>query len=334
MGVHLRAAPDSGVRGTLSGPGRGHTLIRASEHLPDRDWPEVLRMRSVVERELGSVLNELVSMRDRARDELDALELDAESLRVDGQVTVVVLGIYSRVLTYLDCIRVLAERGYGEESLGLARSIYESEADAYLLFAKPRLLDRYSDFEVYQRCLAAARIEADGTVVGPDADEHLDRWRRELKELAQRRKLDLPPDFADTDLRTAVSEFSRKRFGNRFRGSWRYDLKWKSDILPLAVEAHEKIADPSAGTAQAGQLDDRIRQREDEHDFVYPIMSNELHGSPKAVAERVRDYPNFRLGGDPQRVPFTVAIATVCFDRLRTLVRHQAGVAGGDAALD
>ncbi|MYB43571.1 MAG: hypothetical protein F4X74_01305 [Acidimicrobiia bacterium] len=282
-------------------------------------------MRSVVEREFGSALDELTSMRDRARDELDALELDAESLRVDGQVTVVVLGIYSRVLTYLDCIRVLAERGYGEESLGLARSIYESEADAYLLFAKPCLLDRYSDFEVYQHCLAAARIEADGTLVGPEAHEHLDRWRRELKELAQQRKLDLPPDFADTDLRTAVSEFSRKRFGNRFRGSWRYDLKWRCDILPLAVEAHEMITDASAGTAQVGQLDERIRQRAEEHDFVYAIMSNELHGSPKAVAERV-DYPNFRLGGDPQMVPFAVGIAAVCFDRLQTLVRHLAGL--------
>ena len=115
-------------------------LTQISEGLPDRDWPEVLEARSVVEREFGSVLDALMLMRDQARDELDTLELEAESLRVDRQITLVVLGIYSRALTYLDCVRVLAERGYGEEALGLARSIYESEVDAYLLFTKPCLL--------------------------------------------------------------------------------------------------------------------------------------------------------------------------------------------------
>ena len=300
-------------------------MTRASEGLPDRDWPEVLQARSAVEREFGSYLDELMSMRDRARDELDALELDAESLRVDRRIDLVVLGVYSRALTYLDCIRVLAERGYGEEALSLARSIYESEVDAYLLFAKPELLDRYSDFEFYQRCLAAAHIEAAGRLAGSEVDEHMERWRKDLRDLAHRRNLDLPPDFADSDLRRAVREFSRKRFGNPFRQSWRYDMQWKRDILPVIVEAHETIADPSAGTAQAEQLDARIRQREDEHDLFYPLMSGELHGSPKAVAERVRDYPAFRLGGNPHTVPGTVAIALVCFGRLRTLVQHLVG---------
>ena len=306
-------------------------MTRAFEGLPDRDWPEVLQARSAVEHEFGSDLDALVSMRDCARDELDALELDAESLRVDRRVDLVVLGIYSRALTYLDCIRVLAERGYGEEALGLARSIYESEVDAYLLFAKPDLLDRYSDFEFYQRCLAAAHIEAAGRLAGSEVDVRLERWRQDLRDLAHLRNLGLPPDFADSDLRRAVSEFSHKRFGSRFRGSWRYDMRWKRDILPMVVGAHARIADPPAGTAQAEQLDDRIRQRADEHDLFYPLMSSELHGSPKAVAERVRDYPAFRLGGDPQTVPGTVAIAVVCFVRLRTLVQHLVGVSGGDA---
>ena len=305
-------------------------MTRASEGLPDRDWPEVLQARSAVEREFGSALEALMSMRDRARDELDALELDAESLRVGRRIDVVVLGIYARVLTYLDCIRVLAERGYGEEALGLARSIYESEADAYLLFANPGLLGRYFDFEFYQRCLTAARIEADGRLVGSEVDEQLERWRQELRDLARLRKLGLPPDFADSDLLKAVSEFSHRRFGNRFRGSWRYGMNWKRDILPVVVEAHERIADPSAGTAQTDKLDDRIRQRTDEHYFFYPLMSNELHGSPKSVAERMRDYPKFRLGGDPQTVPETVAIAVFCFYRLRTLVRHLVGVPGSN----
>lgn len=305
-------------------------MTRASEGLPDRDWPEVLQARSVVEREFGSALDALMSMRDRARDELDALKLDAESLRVDRPIDLVVLGIYSRVLTYLDCIRVLVERGYGEEALGLARSIYESEADAYLLFANPGLLDRYADFEFYQRCLDAARIEAAGRLVGSEVDELLERRRQELRDLAQLRKLDLPPDFADSDLLKAVREFSLKRFGNRFRGSWRYDMSWKRNILPVVVEAHERIADPSAGTAQAEQLDNRISQREDGHDLFYPFMSSELHGSPKAVAERVRDYPKFRLGGDPQTVLETVAIAVDCFGRLRILVRHLVGVPGSN----
>ena len=300
-------------------------MTRASEGLPDRDWPEILQARSVVEREFGSALDALMSMRDRARDELDALELDAESLLVDRRIDVVVLGSYSRVLTYLDCIRVLVERGYGEEALGLARSIYESEADAYLLFAKPGLLDRYSDFEFYQCCLAAARVEAAGLLVGSEVDELLERRRQELRDLAQLRELELPPDFADSDLRKAVSEFSRKRFGKGFRGGWRYDMKWKRDILPVVVEAYERIVDPSAGTAQAEQLDDRISQRADKHDFFYPLMSNELHGSPKAVAERVWDYPTFRLGGDPQTVIGTVQIAVFCFYRLRTLVRYLVG---------
>lgn len=305
-------------------------MTRASGGLPDRDWPEVLQARSAVEREFGSDLDELMSIRDRARDELDALELDAESLRLERRIDLVVLGIYSRALTYLDCIRVLAERGYGEEALGLARSIYESEADAYLLFAKPDLLDRYSDFEFYQRCLAAAHIEAAGRLAGSEVEERLERWRQDLTDLAHRRNLNLPSDFADSDLRGAVSEFSHKRFGNRFRGSWRYDMNWKRGILPVVVEAYERIADPSAGAAQAEQLDDRIRQRADEHDLFYPLMSSELHGSPKAVAERVRDYPRFRLGGDPQTVPGTVAIAVVCFVRLRTLVQHMVGFPGRD----
>ena len=305
-------------------------MTRASEGLPDRDWPEVLPARSAVEREFGSALDALMSMRDRARDELDALELDAESLRVGRRIDVVVLGIYSRVLTYLDCIRVLVERGYGEEALGLARSIYESEVDAYLLFAKPGLFDRYADFEFYQRCLAAARIEADGRLVGSEVDELLERWRQELRDLARLRKLDLPPGFADSDLLKAVRKFSRKRFGKGFRGSWRYGMSWKGDILPVVVEAYESIADPSAGTAQAEQLDNRISQRADEHYFFYPLMCNELHGSPKAVAERMRDYPKFRLGGDPQTVIGTVAIAVFCFYRLRTLVRHLVGVPGSN----
>ena len=306
-------------------------MTRASEGLPDRDWPEVRQARSVVERDFGSVLDALMSMRDQARDELDALELDAESLRVDRPIDAVVLGICARVLTYLDCIRVLVERGYGEEALGLARSVYESEADAYLLFANPGLLDRYFDFEFYQRCLTAARIEADGRLVGSEVDELLERWHQDLRDLARLRQLDLPPGFADSGLLKAVSEFSHKRFGNRFRGSWRYDMNWKRDILPVVVEAHERIADPSAGTTQAEQLDDRIRQRTDKHYFFYPLMSNELHGSPKAVAERMRDYPTFRLGGDPQTVPETVAIAVDCFDRLRTLVRHLVVGPGGNA---
>lgn len=306
-------------------------MTRAAEGLPDRDWPEVIQARSAVEREFGSLLDALMSMRDRARDELDMFKLDAESLLVDRQVDVVVLGIYSRVLTYLDCIRVLVERGYGEEALGLARSVYESEADAYLLFARPGLLDRYSDFEFYQRCLAAARIEADGRLVGSEVDEQLKRWRRELRKLARLRKLDLPSAFAYGDLSTAVREFSKKRFGKGFRGSWRYDMNWKCDILPVVVEAFERIADPSDRIAHIEQLEDRIRQRAQEHSLFYPHMSNELHGSPMAVAERVRDYPKFRLGGDRQRVPETVAIAVACFYRLRSLVRHLVGVSSGNA---
>ena len=304
-------------------------MTRASEGLPDRDWPEVLPARSAVERDFGPALDALMSMRDRARDELYALELDAESLRVDRPIDLVVLGIYSRVLTYLDCIRVLVERGYGEEALGLARSIYESEVDAYLLFAKPDLLDRYSDVEFYQRCLAAAHIEAAGRLAGSEADERLERWRQELRDLAHRRNLGLPPDFADSDLLRAVSKFSRKRFGKGFRGSWRYGMSWKC-ILSVVVEAHERIVDPSVGTAQAEQLDNRIRQRADEHYLFYPLMSNELHGSPKALAERMRDYPTFRLGGDPQTVIGTVQIAVYYFYRLRTLVRHLVGVPGSN----
>ena len=303
-------------------------MTRASEGLPDRDWPEVLPARLAVERDFGPALDALMSMRDRARDELYALELDAESLRVDRQIDLVVLGIYSRVLTYLDCIRVLVERGYGEEALCLARSIYESEVDAYLLFAQPDLLDRYFDFEFYQHCSAAVRGE--GRLVGSDVDEQLERWRQDLRDLAQLRNLGLPPDFADSDLRKAVSEFSRKRFGKGFRGSWRYGMSWKGDILPVVVEAHVRIADPSAGTAQAEQLDDRIRQRADEHYSFYSLMSNELHGSPKAVAERMHDYPTFRLGGDLKTVTVTVAIAVGCFYRLRTLVRHLVGVPGSN----
>ena len=303
-------------------------MTRASEGLPDRDWPEALQARSAVEREFGSALDALMSIRNRARDELYALELDAESLRVDRQIDLVVLGIYSRALTYLDCIRVLVERGYGEEALGLARSIYESEVDAYLLFANPDLLDHYADFEFYQRCSAAAR--AAGRLVGSEVDEQLERWRQELRDRAQLRKLDLPPDFADSDLPKAVSKFARKRFGNQFRGSWRYAMNWKRDILPVVVAAHERIADSSAGTAQAEQLDNRISQRTDEHYSFYPLMSNELHGSPKAVAERMRDYPTFRLGGDPQTVIETVQIAVYYFYRLRTLVQHLVGVPGSN----
>ena len=108
-------------------------------------------------------------------------------------------------------------------------------------------------------------------------------------------------------------------------------MNWKRDILPVVVEAHERIADPSAGTAQAEQLDNRISQRTDEHYLFYPLMSNELHGSPKAVAERMQYYPTFRLGGNPETVPNTVAIAVGCFDRLRTLVRHLVGGPGDDA---
>lgn len=108
-------------------------------------------------------------------------------------------------------------------------------------------------------------------------------------------------------------------------------MTWKRDILPVVVEAHERIVDPSAGVGEAEQLDDRIRQRADEHTFYYSLMSNELHGSPAAVAERVKHFPKFRLGGDPQTVPDAVTIAAVCFDRLRTLVRHLAAVPGDRA---
>lgn len=214
--------------------GREDTLIH--EGLPDRDWPEVLQARSVVESECGPLLDELMELRDKARDDLYGF--DADSLRVVRQVDLVVRGIYSRAIIYLDCVRVLAERGYGEEALGLARSIYESEVDAYLLFAKPCLLDRYTDFEVYQRCLFAARLEsAGGELFGYDLGEFVEPWRQKLRGLAQQRGLDLPPDFAD-----AVRAFSRKRFGSKSPGSWRFGMQWKRDILPVVVEAYERIA--------------------------------------------------------------------------------------------
>ena len=292
-----------------------------AQSLPDRDGPEVRQVRSVVESEYGSALDALTALRDQARDDLNGF--DAELLLVDRPYVVVVLGIYSRALTYLDCIRVLVERGYGEEALGLARSIYESEADAHLLFARPGLLDRYTDFEFYRLCLNAARIAAAGRLAGPQVDEQLERWRHELRDLAQRRELDLPPDFADADLLSAVQMFSRERFGRGYRGSWRYDMpSWERDILPVVVEAHERIVDPSAPSEQ---IADRLSLRVDEHDLFYRRMSEELHGAPHVVAERVQDYPAFRLGGDPRTVPSTMGIAVGFFGRLRTLVRHLGG---------
>lgn len=260
-----------------------------------------------------------------------SLQLDAESLRVDRRVG---SGGAWYLLASAHLPRFYPRsRGAGLRRGGTgSRPFRLRERSGRLpLVHKTVSFYRYSDFEFYQRCLAAARIEAAGRLVGPDVDERLERWRQDLRDLARRRDLDLSPGFADSDLLTAVSEFSRKRFGNRFRGSLRYDMNWKRDILPLVVEAHGRISDSSDGTAQAEQLDDRIRQRTDEHALYYPLMSNELHGSPMAVAERVRDYPSFRLGGDPQRVPNTVAIAVGCFDRLRTLVRYRVVVPDGDA---
>ena len=46
----------------------------------------------------------------------------------------------------------------------------------------------------------------------------------------------------------------------------------------------------------------------------------------------MKDFPRFRVGGDPEKVPDAVEIAVSCFYRLRTLVRHLVGVAGDEEA--
>ena len=319
---------------------RGGTLTRVHQGQPDRDWPEGVAARSAVERDFGSLLDTLMSIRNRARDEWNAQKIEAEALRANKALGLVVLAIYCRALAYLDCIRVLAEGGYGEQCLGLARSIYESEADAYLLFASPKsdlpdqpdLLDDYADFEIYERCVTDARFEAGGMLDGPEVDELRERRRQELRDCAQKRKLDLPPDFDDLTLLKAAQAFSTVRFKKPFRVSWRYDMKWKPCILKKIVRAYESLADPEV-EPDSEQLAERIEERTFDHDLFYPLMCRELHGSPAAVANRVEDFPRFRVGGDPDMVlPGAVAIAVSCFNRLRTLVRHLVGVANDEEA--
>ena len=296
-------------------------------------------MRSAVELKFGSLLDTLMSIRNRARDELNAQEMDREALD-NNPLTLIVLGIYCRAITYLDCIRVLAEGGYGEQCLGLARSIYESEADAYLLFAsrkpqlldRPDLLDRYADFEIYERSLIAARIEVGGRLDGPEVDELMERWRQELKDRARQRNRDLSQGFVDSTLLKVTKAFAKAIFEQSFPGNWRYDMHWKPCILKVIVRAHESLADPGMET-DSEQLVERIEDRTVVHNLFYSLMCSELHGSPAAVANRVKDFPWLRVGGDPDMVlPDAVEIAVSCFYRLRTLVRHLVGVAGDEEA--
>lgn len=295
---------------------------------PDRSWPAESDMRLSVEGEFGEILDALAAIRDRAYLEVEGAGISEDQLY--GSERGFILPIYLRSISYLDSIRILCERGYGEEAFGLVRSLYEAEIDSYVLFAgdKPEILNQYADFELYELAMTASRgLDARRLPESEEVDEAVASRRAELRARLELRGKEIPDGFDDLSLMHATKKYAKLIYGDSSPPNWRKGLTWKQDVIPMVSHAQIRILSPGLETDDPERFAASVAERATEHEIAYPLMSAEIHGSPATIADRVR---TFRVAGNPNEIPKTAAVAASHFFRLRVLVRDLFEIEGDE----
>jgi hypothetical protein len=304
-----------------------------AEPTAGRSWPQETRVRAHVEKEYGCFLTALAGMRTRAYEELSAARIELDSLV--GTPGAFVLPIYCRAIALLDSIRLLLEAAYGDEALALVRGLYLAEVDAFYLVGSedPHTLEDYTDWETYERVMLAGQALGAGlahawVTAGRRTELAIRKHIAELEAALAERGIAVPAGFDRLPLAEAVRAFARVRFGGPRPRGWIAKKSW-AEILSVVAPTEIRTFEPELEEADPARFAVTVEKRKSEHEFVWPLLSAEAHGSARVVAKRTR---NWEVAGYPAQVPGTAGAAGSQFIRLRLLAKRLWNLDGDEPA--